>query len=635
MTAGVHPRPQLTRSRWIDLNGQWQFAYDDTDAGVRESWPTRSEVFDRTIVVPFPPESPLSGVGERSFHPILWYRRSFSVTPSDRSARLLLHFGAVDYRADVWLNGRRVAHHEGGHTPFTADISDALIDGEEQIVVVRAEDRPEDMSQPRGKQYWHPDPEEVWYHRTSGIWQTVWLEPVPSLFIREIRWTPDVDRGRLGVEVTLDSKGYEPLLLRVRVALRDEVLIDDVLAVKASEVRRELEISTGVPSMTRSRQLVWSPEHPNLMQAELTLIKDGLAVDVVQSYVGFRSVTVDNGHLMLNGWPYYLRMVMSQGYWPESHLAAPSGDALRRDVELIKSLGFNGVRLHQKIEDPRFLYWCDRLGLVVWTEMPSAYVFSNRAVERLTREWLEVLQRDYNHPSIILWVPFNESWGVPALPRSKVQQSYVRAIYHLTHALDATRPVIGNDGWEHVRSDIWGVHDYAFDGDTLLERYGNPEALERTIRDIQPSYHSIAMTNTRRHGEPVMLTECGGVILRNSSDLPSFGYGVVKDADALAEKYEELIAAITACDTIAGFCYTQLTDVEQENNGLLTGGRFPKADVKRVRAITSRISKAVPGEIVMKNIEDAADAFSRPDGDGKKGAHPTALSGETPSHGGV
>jgi beta-galactosidase/beta-glucuronidase len=597
MDTAIHPRPQLTRDRWTDLCGPWQFAFDDGDVGLAEGWHEREEPFDRTIVVPFPPESRASGIGDPAPHPVVWYRGTFRAIQAP-GERLLLHFGAVDYAAQAWVNGQLVAQHEGGHTPFSADVTTALRDGDrDQVVVVRAEDRPGDLAQPRGKQDWEPLPHKIWYHRTTGIWQPVWLEPVPATRIAEVRWTPDLDRGLLGLQVRLNRPPDRSIRLRVRLSLRGVELADDVCAVGGGEVRREIGLESGELVMNRDRVL-WSPRYPNLIDAELVLLDGGEVVDRVGSYVGLRSAAVANGRFLLNGRPYYPRLVLEQGYWPESLLAAPSADALRREVELVKKLGFNGVRIHQKVEDPRFLYWCDRLGLLVWGEMANAYVFSDAAVERLTREWLEVLRRDYNHPCIVTWMPLNESWGVPNLERDPAQRAYVRGLYHLTKALDPTRPVIGNDGWEHIASDVWGIHDYATEGDALRERYGTAEAVERTLREVQPLYRTIALPEAHRAGEPIMLTEFGGITDAQTSDEPWWGYGSAGDPEALRVTYDDLVGAVLDCPTIAGFCYTQLTDTEQERNGLLTADRTPKLDPATIRAITSRPSKAIPGEVI-------------------------------------
>ncbi|HLL64172.1 MAG TPA: glycoside hydrolase family 2 TIM barrel-domain containing protein [Micromonosporaceae bacterium] len=421
--------------------------------------------------------------------------------------------------------------------------------------------------------------------------------------IEQIRWTADLDRDRLTVSVRTNR----PMQGRVRVRLwlRGRIIADDAVSLDGTEVTREIGVHTGVPSLTRNREWVWSPEYPNLLDAEVCLIRDDAVVDRVTSYVGLRDVRVADGRLVLNGRPYYLRLVLSQGYWPHTHLAPPDDAALRAEVEHIKALGFNGVRMHQKVEDPRFLYWCDRLGLLVWSEMPSAYVFSDRAVERFTREWIDVLRRDYNHPCVAVWVPFNESWGVPALARSAAQQAYVRGIYHLTHALDGTRPVIGNDGWENVANDLYGVHDYTLRADEIEERYGSLDAVERTIREVQPNYHSLSVKGTVRGDEPVVLTEFGGISFTprpTPTTAATYGYGAVHDETEFLRQYDALVGAVLQCRGLAGFCYTQLCDVEQETNGLLTADRTAKADPAAIRAITQRDSAAAPGDAMTANI---------------------------------
>ncbi|HEV2073844.1 MAG TPA: glycoside hydrolase family 2 TIM barrel-domain containing protein, partial [Thermomicrobiales bacterium] len=579
-------------------------AYDDANIGLDEGWQTRTDVFDREITVPFPPESRSSGIGAPAFHPYVWYRRTFDVPAEDRSGRVLLHFGAVDYRAQVWVNGQFVAMHEGGHTPFSADITSALVEGE-QVVVLRAEDQPQDLSQPRGKQDWEPQPHKIWYHRTTGIWQPVWLEPVPAISIRNLRWTPDLDRGILALHVGLSHQLSSPYQLRVRLSLRGAELAHHTSTFAHQDIRRDLSLESADITMSRERTL-WSPSFPNLIDAEIEVLDGEEVIDAVTSYVGLRSCGFADGRFMLNGRPTYLRLVLGQNYWPESHLAAPTEDALRREVELIKELGFNGVRIHQKVEDPRFLYWCDRLGLMVWGEMANAYTFSADAVDRFTREWLEVIERDHSHPCIVAWVPFNESWGVPNMERDEAQRNFVRALYYLTKAIDPSRPAIGNDGWEHMVGDVWGVHDYALDGDTLRERYGSFSALEQTMQEVRPHYRSIAFGDARRQGEPVMLTEFGGISYTPVAGERWHGYGTVGSQDEFLAKYEELVGAILDSPAIAGFCYTQLTDTEQETNGLLTDDRLPKLDPAAIRAINKRPSKAVPGEVISQ-IQYAAE----------------------------
>ncbi|HEV2653699.1 MAG TPA: glycoside hydrolase family 2 TIM barrel-domain containing protein [Ktedonobacteraceae bacterium] len=591
----IHPRPQLTRTRWIDLAGAWGFAYDDERRGLEKSWQTCADVYTRTIQVPFPPEAPVSGIGDTSFHPIVWYRRTFQVPFVDAGKRLLLHCGAIDYRAHVWVNGQLVATHEGGQTPFSADITTALHEDEDQVIVIRAEDAPLDLAQPRGKQDWQEQPHNIWYHRTTGIWQPVWLEPVDPTHITQVRWTPDLDAGQLGFTATLQRQ-EEPLHLHIHLSLHGVTLADEIYLVQGTEVQRQIAFDRA--GMMNSSTLLWSPEHPNLIEAKFTLLVGNEIVDEVQSYAGLRSVGVGHGRFLLNGRPYYLRLALEQGYWPESHLAAPTPEALHREVEVAKALGFNGVRIHQKVEDPRFLYWCDRLGLLVWGEMANAYVFSPTAAEHLVREWQEVLARDYSHPCIAVWVPLNESWGIPNVAHDPSQRHYVQALYHLTKTLDPTRPVIGNDGWEHIISDIYSIHDYAFEGTTLRERYGGAEAVERTLREVQPHHHTLALPGSQRTHEPVMLTEFGGISYSPQAGEPWHGYGTVSSSDAFLAKYSELVDAILDSPVIAGFCYTQLTDTAQETNGLLTAAREPKLDPAAICQITSRPSAAVPGDVI-------------------------------------
>ena len=596
----LHPSPQLRRREWLDLTGTWAFAHDDADVGLAQSWFERADCFDREIAVPFPPESRASGIAEPDEHPVVWYRRAFrlgDVPGYERSRRVVLHFGAVDYEARVWVNGAFVGGHEGGHSSFSLDITEALRNDSDQAIVVRAVDRPRDLSQPRGKQTWEAEPQRIWYHRTSGIWQPVWLEAVAPLHVAELRWTPETARGRLGVAVRLSREPDRPVRLRVRLMLGGDVLADDSYLVQREESSRDIAVEPG-PSNAHRRKLLWTPAHPNLVDAVIALEDaDGTVIDEVDSYVGLRSVEATDGLFLLNGRPSYLRLVLSQGYWPESHLAAPSENAIRREVEAIKSLGFNGVRIHQKVEDPRFLYWCDRLGLFVWSEMANAYLFTNRAVLRLTREWTEIVERDYSHPSIVTWVPFNESWGVPNLPGDDAQRDYVRAVYHLTKALDPTRPVIGNDGWEHFVGDVWGIHDYALDGEVLRERYGTPEALARTLV-ARPQHHRAVLGDLPRDGRPVVLSEFGGISYAPRPGTPWFGYGSVANADEFLAKYAELVEAVLDSPSLAGFCYTQLTDTEQEANGLLNADRSPKLDPAAVAAVTRRYSKAIPADVV-------------------------------------
>jgi beta-galactosidase/beta-glucuronidase len=580
MSQFEYPRPQLVRKDWTLLNGAWQCAFDDA---LRHTGPDSDIAWTHTIIVPFAPESAASGIGDQGFHPCVWYRLAFELP--QRGARTLLHFGAVDYKARVWLNGRLVAEHEGGHTPFTADITEALIDGE-QVLLVRAEDDPADLGKPRGKQDWLLEPHSIWYPRTTGIWQSVWLEPVGATYIKTLRWTPVFDGFEIGCEVLAAGALKSGLSVEVRLWHGDKLLADDVYLMIGQEANRKIALSD--PGIDDSRnELLWSPERPTLIDAELILRHGSTVLDTVRSYTALRSVSVSRDRFMLNGRPYQLRLVLDQGYWTESLMTAPSDDALRIDVELAKAMGFNGVRKHQKIEDPRYLYWADKLGLLVWEEMPSAYAFSPRAVTRLVREWTEAIERDYSHPCVIVWVPFNESWGVPNLTAMQAHRNAVEALYHLTRVLDATRPVIGNDGWEASATDLLGIHDYDGDPQRLKARYEADNQANTLFDRRRPGGRILTLDGFPHRGQPIVLTEFGGVAYDpKAPEHHTWGYSRSNTAEAFHQLYQELLKVVNETAMFSGFCYTQFADTFQETNGLLNADRSPKIPLEQISAAT-------------------------------------------------
>jgi beta-galactosidase/beta-glucuronidase len=573
----THPRPQLRRE-WTSLDGDWDFAIDEP--GV---WSHPDEVkWSRTIHVPFAPETEASGIGDTGFYQACWYRRTITPPPMRDDQRLLLHFGAVDYEATVWANGIPVAHHCGGYTPFKADLTPFVKSGRIEVVL-RAEDDPHELAKPRGKQDWQLHPHSIWYPRCTGIWQTVWMEVVPDTYIGRLCWTPTLERWEIGLEAFLAGSKREDLRLRVVLKAGPILLADDTYRVVSNEVHRRIALSD--PGIDDYRnELLWSPASPTLIQAHLQLLDgDNKVVDDVWSYTALRSIAVQRDRVVLNGRPITLRLVLDQGYWPGSGQTAPTSESLKKDVELAKAMGFNGVRKHQKIEDPRYLYWADALGLLVWEEMPSAYRFSPTSVQRLTAEWAEVIERDRSHPCIIAWVPFNESWGVPDLPDNPAQRHYVQALFHLTHTLDPTRPVVGNDGWESLATDIIGIHDYDDQLARLAARYRTDETLSRLFRKERPGGRMLIVGNPPAAPEhPVMLTEFGGIAY--SPDDHTWGYSRVGSQQALADRYSRLMAVVRSLPVLAGYCYTQFADTYQEANGLLFVDRtpkFPLADIAR------------------------------------------------------
>jgi beta-galactosidase/beta-glucuronidase len=588
-----YPRPQFRREGWTNLNGEWAFAFDDSDAGLADGWQsitpeelrTDGSPFDRQIVVPFCYQSKHSGIGETAFHDVVWYARTFDY-PSLGDERLLLHFGAVDYRATVWVNGGRVASHEGGHTPFSADVTHALTAGE-NVLVVRAEDPSRDVTIPRGKQYWKEKTEGIFYTRTTGIWQTVWLEPVNRSRIDTLRFTPDVDTASIDVEVSIEAIERE-MSLRATVELDGEQVLEDTISVRSSLVERSLPLlrrgeAPDTPHLADwPGPALWSLEHPTLYDLRLELLDpDGEVLDSVESYFGMRKIEVKDGKVLLNDRPLYQRLVLDQGYFPEGILTAPTDEDLRRDVELAKEMGFNGARKHQKVEDPRWLFWADTLGFLVWGEMANAYQYSTGYVRRMTAEWQEAVMRDYNHPCIVAWVPMNESWGVPDLASDRSQTEHLLALYHLTRSLDPTRPVVSNDGWEHAITDLCTIHDYR-NAEALARSYTTPESAVAA----EPANRPVYVPGYAYRGEPILITEFGGIAF--SGDEQGWGYTTVASSEEFLANYEALIVALLRCEPVQGFCYTQLTDVEQEVNGMLTCDRRPKADLTRIREITTR-----------------------------------------------
>lgn len=572
-----YPRPQFVREDWINLNGEWEFAFDDERKGDAKQWPSGRVPLSSKIQVPFAFQSKLSGIGDPDFHDCVWYRKTFALPETFKGKRVLLHFGAVDYEADVWVNGTLAVRHEGGHTPFSADITD-LLQEQDNVIVVKAVDDSRDLTIPRGKQYWEKDSASIFYTRTTGIWQTVWLEAVPEVYLKQVKFTPDLDRHSVGMQwfVAGPLQGKD-IQLKAEIFFKGELVAEDVYRVtKPSGMRWVRLQDAGDLAFYR----LWSPENPNLYDVTFTLLQDAQAVDRVKSYFGMRKISVENGKVCLNNRPYYMKLVLDQGYFPDGNLTPPSDEAIRQDVELAKAMGFNGVRKHQKLEDPRFLYWCDRLGLLVWGEMPSAYEFSDDYVRRLTREWQEAVERDYNHPCIVVWVPLNESWGVPKIQNDAQQQHHAMALYYLTKTLDPTRLVVSNDGWEMVKTDLLNIHDYEWREEVLRERYHSVESALQSM----PANRQLIVGGCSYEGQPILVTEFGGIAYKKS-EWEGWGYSGAENDEDFERRLRAVVTPLLASRAVQGYCYTQLTDVEQEINGLLTYDRKPKLPLETFKGI--------------------------------------------------
>jgi hypothetical protein len=600
-----YPRPQFRRREWVNLNGPWEFAFDDENVGLAEGWHDGRRL-EREILVPFPYQTAASGIDDKGVHEVVWYARTLEFRDEWRGQDLLLHFGAVDYATQVYVNGSLVGGNRGGHVPFSFDIAPYLVEGENRIVL-RVEDG-QSAEQPRGKQSITGEPHGIDYYCTTGVWQTVWLEPVPQVRIDALRITPLVDESAFKLRVYLHAPAADW-------SIQVDVLEDEEVV---ATVSRDTVNGTGRMFVKVPEPKLWSPDHPHLYNLRIRLLQRGELLDEVESYAGLRSVELRNGQFLLNGVPIYLKMALDQGYWPESYMAAPSDEALRADVEITKALGFNGSRKHQKVEDPRWLYWCDRLGLLVWGEMANARAWSPEAEDMFASEWARVVRRDYNHPCVVTWVPLNESWGVPEIDMGHAgQYAFVERIVRLTRLNDPYRPVIDNDGWEHTDiTDICTIHDYTATGDEMREKYlqtaegrGLPE---RTWWGGKLTF----APNSHYRGQPVMLTEVGGFLIRphwlpeEEWDGLYNAYGSVNDPDELLAKYRDLMDAIAEMPFISGFCYTQLADVEQEINGLLTYDRKPKVPVEEIRRINARLRSGpmeTPSELVHREPSEEGD----------------------------
>jgi beta-galactosidase/beta-glucuronidase len=563
-----HPRPDLMRSAWQTLNGRWEFEFDDQNVGIKQRWFMPSRPLSRKILVPFCFQSSLSGIADSSFHEVVWYRRTFQIPGGWHPRRIMLHFGAVDYQATVWVNGNQVGTHEGGHVGFQCDITDYL-NPARNVVVLRVWDPPADQTIPRGKQYWKPKSEGIWYTRTTGIWQPVWLEAVDAIHVDHLRITPDVDHAQVRVESFLSQAGPD---LKVRITIQPG---------KAPRSQTEIRCIDGKATtvLRLIDQELWSPEHPQLYDLTIEVLVGGRVLDRVSSYFGQRKISAREGRITLNNITYYLKMVLDQGYWPESLLTPPSDEAIRFDIRMTKAFGLNGARKHQKVEDPRWLYWADKMGLIVWGEMANAHEYSEAYVARFADEWLQVLNRDYNHPSIITWVPINESWGVPNIMTDRAQQEHAKSMYHLIHSIDPTRLVVDNDGWEHTDvTDLFTLHDYARTGEEMAAKY---KVLQTDRTQIPHNGRTALAQGYQWNQTPFLMTEFGGIAYRLGppSNANEWGYsGIEPSQETMLLRLAGLVKALRENSVFAGYCYTQLTDVEQEINGLMTYDRRPKAD---------------------------------------------------------
>lgn len=595
-----YPRPQFMRQRWQNLNGVWDFVFDFEKQGMKEKWFQQFPDSQYHIQVPFTYQTELSGIHMLEPCDNVWYRRFFSLEQDVlEEEKVLLHFGAVDYQAKVFLNGYFLGEHTGGQTPFSFNIKDYLdLSKTEQELILAIYDPLEAEDILRGKQFWEKTPRSIWYTPTTGIWQTVWLEYLHEEALTKYFVTPDVDQGIAEFILHYEQKNRD-CFYDIQVSY-EGVLINSIRGMISNEiVKVSLDIYQNkvFRGTHHGEGLLWTPETPKLLDVTIQTWKGEKRIDTVESYFGMRKIHQENGMIFLNNRPYYQRLVLDQGYWEKGLLTAPTDDDFKKDITLSKSLGFNGCRKHQKVEDPRFLYWADKLGYLVWGEAASAANFSKRYVKQALFEWGEIVERDYNHPCIVSWVPLNESWGVSEINDNVNQQHHAISFYHYLKSLDETRLVVNNDGWELTITDICAFHNYnhgmqeeKMKRDYFIQSLATKEAILHSMPAGRPIY----VRGFKNNGEPIMLTEFGGIAFRKSTSVEgSWGYTSVEDEQTFLADLEAIMNAVTASSAIYGFCYTQLYDVEKEINGLLTYQRIPKASTKALREIFTKFHKNV------------------------------------------
>ena len=579
-----YPRPQFERTDWVNLNGQWTFEMDFGSSGEQRGW-TNSKGLSKKITVPFCPESELSGIGYTDFIPCVWYQRNINIPAEWNGKKILLHFGAADYETKVYVDGKMVGEHKGAGSSFNFDITSYVKAGQQANLVVRVYDNLRGGMQPGGKQCTALFSAGCSYTRVTGIWQTVWMEAVNEQALKNVFAIPDIDQQQLVVRPEFYNEGNNNTLT---------VEVKDGKKTVAKRTSQASNQSTIVLPIKNAH--LWSPEDPYLYDVKYTVKNaHGEVIDEVSSYMGMRKVHISGGYFYLNNKPYFQRLVLDQGYYPDGIWTAPSDEALRQDIEMSKAVGFNGARLHQKVFEERYYYWADKLGYLTWGEEASWVLNINNelAVRNFLTEWAEIVVRDRNHPSLVTWTPLNETWN--ATPGVYVR--FVNDLYALTKAIDPTRPINDASGDSHVKTDIWSVHDYTREPDKLIANH--------TIKAGVEPYRNMKDKDflSKYEGQPYMVDEFGGLPwIPKEERANSWGYGA--NIDTVEEFYsilEKEIDALKACKHVVGFCYTQITDVEQEKNGIYYYNRKPKFDTARVKAIFEKIPS------IIENPQDLSD----------------------------
>lgn len=565
-----YPRPEFVRKEWLNLNGTWDFYVGDRKCAIE---------------VPYVCQCAMSGIGERISEDTVIYERCAVVPKEWRGRKIRLNFGAVDYKCRVWVNGCLAGSHIGGQTSFSFDVTE-LLNWEKETIRVEAWDPLKDERIARGKQFWEDHSQFIWYTPSTGIWQTVWMEPVEETHFEWIHFTPDIDEGTVRIDYELARTSCIPCPVEIAISFKNNLVFCGNMVAK--DYRQTIIVDVfqkkALNGSFHFTGNYWSPETPNLYDVVMTAGEGPDSHDQVAAYFGMRKVEVKNGLIYLNHKPCYQKLVLDQGYWKDSLITAPSDNDYVEDIKKAKAMGFNGCRKHEKVEDPRFLYWADKLGFIVWEAMASFWVYTPEAASAFTKEWTDVINRDYNHPSILVWGMLNESWGVPQIGSSRMQQSFAKSLYHLAHSLDDTRLVISNDGWEMTETDICAFHSYQHGEKEDKKQQDRFRESLKSVEDFGKIVEKPLFAEEQIYrGQPVVLTEFGGISISEDGE-GGWGYTSVEKTGFL-EELKRIMEAISQSELICGYCYTQLADVEQEINGLLTREHQYKFEPEQIKKI--------------------------------------------------
>lgn len=565
------PRPQFVRNNYEILDGIWDFAFDKDNLGEKKEYYKGFEK-EYDIVVPYAYQTEKSLINIQTRCDFVWYQRKINIK-KENDRRIFLHLEGSDYKTKIYINGVFVNQEVGAYHRLSFDITDFVNEGE-NLLVIKCED---DYSceKPRGKQRYKDENFECWYVDTTGIYKTVWLEYVPKSYAKAVKITPLIEKQKVVLE-------YE-LVNAVGMTLVSNIFFNNSLIKVAEDEIIDNYLVTTID--LKDNMYLWDINSPNLYDLNIQLKNNQTVIDRVESYFGMREIKALNGKIYLNDKPLYQKLVLDQGYWLSSHLTPPSNEALYNDIVEMQKLGFNGCRKHQKIEDDRFYYYCDVLGYLLWSEMPSMYENTSKSRAAFEKEWMETVVQHYNHPSVIVWTPFNESWGIKDVLSRKVEQDFINLIYHLTKEYDPYRLVITNDGWEHTISDIITIHHYEQSGEKLLEFF---KTKDKALQSVWDGHHKGAMANGYEYkGQPIMFTEFGGTAyIKTTEGNDNWGYGIgVKDDEEFINRFTGLIKTLHSLDYSSGYCYTQLSDVQQEVNGLLFENREHKVEATKIKSV--------------------------------------------------